>query len=60
MDTSNLKKVDLIFSKVDDPLHILDKALQKSQDDIINEIIDSGLKGRGGCRFSNGIEMEIY
>jgi [NiFe] hydrogenase diaphorase moiety large subunit len=47
---TKIKKVDLIFEKVD-YLAILEKSKKRSQDEIILDIIDSGLRGRGGLDF---------
>jgi [NiFe] hydrogenase diaphorase moiety large subunit len=56
-----LKKVDIIFEKCDDysPLEILDKELARSADDIILDLIDSGLKGRGGAGFLTGLKWKF-
>lgn len=58
METKKLKKVDLIFDKIDH-LAIIDKVLQKSSDDIVLDIIDSGLKGRGGAGFPTGLKWKF-
>lgn len=52
------KKIDIIFSDTDCPA-ILDKGLKMSADDIIKELIDSGLKGRGGAGFPTGLKWKF-
>ena len=51
------EKVKLIFKDVDCS-KIIDKASKMSQDDIINQILDSGLRGRGGAGFPTGIKWK--
>ncbi len=58
METKKLNKVDLIFEHVD-PRVILTKAFKMSNDDIINEVIESGLKGRGGAGFPTGMKWKF-
>lgn len=58
METKKLRKVDLIFDKIDH-LAIIDKVLQKTSDDIVLDIIDSGLKGRGGAGFPTGLKWKF-
>jgi len=56
-----LKKVDIIFETGDgyNALDVLDKALARSADDIILDLIDSGLKGRGGAGFLTGLKWKF-
>lgn len=56
-----LKKVDIIFETGDDynALDVLDKAMARSADDIILDLIDSGLKGRGGAGFLTGLKWKF-
>ncbi len=58
---TKLKKVDIIFQTALDtsPLDVLDKTLQRTPDDIILELIDSGLKGRGGAGFPTGLKWKF-
>jgi [NiFe] hydrogenase diaphorase moiety large subunit len=53
MEKKGLNKVDLIFEKID-PKEVLIKAFDMSRDQIIKEMLDSGLKGRGGAGFPTG------
>ncbi|NLN94777.1 MAG: NADH-quinone oxidoreductase subunit E [Bacteroidales bacterium] len=56
-----IKKVDIIFQMDEDCnlLDILDKALAQPADDIILDLIDSGLKGRGGAGFLTGLKWKF-
>ena len=54
-----LQKVDLIFDDSSNSLDVLDKALARSQDEIILSIIDSDLKGRGGAGFPTGLKWKF-
>ena len=55
-----IKKVDIIFDCANcDPLEVVKKALAMSQDQIIEQIISSGLKGRGGAGFPTGLKWSF-
>jgi [NiFe] hydrogenase diaphorase moiety large subunit len=52
-----LTKVDLIFEKVD-AHEALTKAFKMTNDEIIQQILESGLKGRGGAGFPTGLKWK--
>src|SRR5512133_1374951 len=58
MENKGLNKVDLIFEKIDNR-EVLAKAFKMSRDEIIKEILDSGLKGRGGAGFPTGMKWKF-
>lgn len=57
MKNKGLNKVDLIFEKVD-PKEVLQKAFKMSSEEIIQQVLDSGLKGRGGAGFPTGLKWK--
>lgn len=60
MKDRKLKKVDLIFESSEfKPYTVLGKTLKRDQDEIILDIIDSGLKGRGGAGFPTGLKWKF-
>lgn len=60
MPTSyNLKRADFIFRNEDDWEKILVKSLQRDKQELINELISSELKGRGGAGFPTGLKWKL-
>jgi [NiFe] hydrogenase diaphorase moiety large subunit len=57
MENKGLNKVDLIFEKID-AKEVLVKAHKMSSNDIIQHMLDSGLKGRGGAGFPTGLKWK--
>jgi [NiFe] hydrogenase diaphorase moiety large subunit len=57
MENNGLNKVDLIFGKID-AKEVLIKAFKMSSADIIQNMLDSGLKGRGGAGFPTGLKWK--
>ncbi|PKP38272.1 MAG: NADH-quinone oxidoreductase subunit E [Bacteroidetes bacterium HGW-Bacteroidetes-15] len=59
MSYKNLKRVDLIFDQEFSTKDILQTAWGKSNDVIINELLESGLKGRGGAGFPTALKWKF-
>jgi len=57
MKNKGLSKVDLIFESVD-AREVLTKAFAMTSEEIIQQILDSGLKGRGGAGFPTGLKWK--
>jgi [NiFe] hydrogenase diaphorase moiety large subunit len=57
MENIGLNKVDLIFEKTD-PKEVLTKAFRMKNQEIIQEMLESGLKGRGGAGFPTGLKWK--
>jgi [NiFe] hydrogenase diaphorase moiety large subunit len=58
MKNEGLTKVDLIFENIDSG-KVLSKAFRMSNDEILKEILDSGLRGRGGAGFPTGMKWKF-
>ena len=60
MPNNNLRKVDVIFSPYSvAPYEILKRSMQRNKEDLIQELINSGLKGRGGAGFPTGLKWKF-
>jgi [NiFe] hydrogenase diaphorase moiety large subunit len=58
MENKGLTKVDLIFEKIDNRA-VLTKGFKMSNEEIIQEMLSSGLKGRGGAGFPTGMKWKF-
>jgi [NiFe] hydrogenase diaphorase moiety large subunit len=59
MATKHLMRLDLIFKNEYDTETILRKTIVRSNEDVINDLISSGLKGRGGAGFPTGLKWKL-
>ncbi len=60
MKTVKLDRVDLIFSEYDESCDIaLKQIVQREPNDILNSLLESGLKGRGGAGFPTGLKWKF-
>jgi [NiFe] hydrogenase diaphorase moiety large subunit len=57
MKNKGPNKVDLIFEKVD-LKEVLTRAYKMTSDEIIKQLLESGLKGRGGAGFPTGLKWK--
>ena len=54
-----MKRVDFIFVQDTDWEKILQKSIHRSRQELINELISSELKGRGGAGFPTGLKWKL-
>ncbi len=59
MPPKHLMRLDLIFKDEHDASTILNNTLARGKDEIINQLISSGLKGRGGAGFPTGLKWKL-
>ncbi|MDD2962875.1 MAG: NADH-ubiquinone oxidoreductase-F iron-sulfur binding region domain-containing protein [Bacteroidales bacterium] len=59
MESNKLSRVDYIFRPESNRIDLIKKIMSKDKDDFILELIDSGLKGRGGAGFLTGLKWKL-
>ena len=58
MNTAKLKRVDLIFDSTSTK-EVLIKAIKMKPEEIVQAVLDSGLRGRGGAGFPTGLKWKF-
>lgn len=58
-NSHQLKRVDFIFRNENDWEKVLSSTIKKKPQDLINELISSELKGRGGAGFPTGLKWKL-
>lgn len=58
-NSHQLKRVDFIFRNENDWEKILSNTIKKKAQELINELISSELKGRGGAGFPTGLKWKL-
>ena len=58
-NSHQLKRVDFIFRNENDWEKVLSTTLKKKPQELINELISSELKGRGGAGFPTGLKWKL-
>ncbi len=58
-NSHQLKRVDFIFRNENDWERVLSNTLKKKPQELINELISSELKGRGGAGFPTGLKWKL-
>lgn len=60
MSEKKLQRLDLIFGEYSaEKYKMLNKTIGRPKDEIIQELLDSGLKGRGGAGFPTGMKWKF-
>jgi len=60
MSESKLKRVDLIFGEYSSAKYkVLADALKRSNEEILEDLMESGLRGRGGAGFPTGMKWKL-
>lgn len=54
-----LRRVDLIFHSETNIFDVIKRVCEKPGSEIIDDILDSGLRGRGGAGFSTGMKWKL-
>jgi len=56
---NHLKLVDIIFKEFDVQKEVLDKTFQRTNAEIVQDILDGGLRGRGGAGFPTATKWKL-
>ncbi len=59
MESYHLKRIDFIFKNENDWKDVLSRALASDKQLILNELMESELKGRGGAGFPTGLKWKL-
>ncbi len=60
MKNNTIKRLDIILEPYTDyPYKVLEESIKRDKSEIITELLDSGLKGRGGAGFPAGLKWKF-